>query len=94
VNDVHSPVSYLPTVLKCRGLEVACIPDRSKSADREEVQIYGAIRFAIYGPNLIQWQNRIRFISITSDVTGLEFLAEGEVQPYEQIENYRRRQIV
>src|SRR2546421_5740854 len=29
VNDVTSPVSYLPTVLKCRGLEVVCVPDRS-----------------------------------------------------------------
>src|SRR5205807_5984602 len=29
VNDTFSAVSYLPTVLKCRGLEVVCVPDRS-----------------------------------------------------------------
>src|SRR5438445_8325383 len=32
VNDVHSPVSYLPTVLKCRGLEIANVPDRSNTS--------------------------------------------------------------
>ena len=34
-NDVFGPVSYLPTLLKCRGLEVVCVPDRSKNPKAE-----------------------------------------------------------
>jgi len=94
VNDVHSPVSYLPTVLGCRGLEVACVPDRSNSADRDGIQVYGAVKFSLYGPNETDWLNRIRSISVTNDVSGWEFAAQGAVQPYEQIENYRKRKIV
>ena len=51
VNDVHSSVSHLPTVLKSRGLNISCVPDRSKTTDKEEVQIYGAVEFSLYGPN-------------------------------------------
>jgi hypothetical protein len=93
-NDVHSPVGHLPTVLRCRGLEIACIPDRSNCADRDGLQIYGAVKFALYGANKTDWLNRIRSVSVTNDVSGWEFMAQGDVQPYEQIENYRKRTIV
>ena len=94
VNDVHSPVSYLPTVLGCRGLEITCVPYRSHKASKDGIQIYGAIRFALYGPDQTDWLNRIRSISVANDVSGWEFAAAGEVQPYEQAENYRKRKIV
>lgn len=94
VNDVHSPVSYLPTVLGCRGLEIACVPDRSECANKDGLQIWGAVKFALYGPNNTDWLNRIRSISVTNDVSGWEFVAQGEVQPYEQIENYLKRSII
>ncbi|HEY6339737.1 MAG TPA: hypothetical protein VIW68_14690 [Candidatus Sulfotelmatobacter sp.] len=94
VNDVHSPVSYLPTILGCRGLEIACVPDRSNCADKNGLQIYGAIKFALYSPNKTDWLNRTRSISVMNDVEGWEFAAQGEVQPYEQIENYQKRRAV
>ena len=93
-NDVHSPVSYLPTVLKCRGLEVACVPERGSSACQGGLQIYGFVQFALYGPNETDWLNRIRSIYVMNDISGWEFAAQGEVQPYEQLDNYRRRKIV
>lgn len=93
-NDAFSPVSYLPTVLGCRGLNIACVPDRSDCADRDGLQIYGAVKFALYGPHKTDSLNRIRSISVTNDVNGWEFVAHGEVQPYEQAENYRKRKIV
>ena len=37
VNDVSSPVHYLPRRLSCRGLEVGYTPDRSKS-DRSHMR--------------------------------------------------------
>ncbi len=93
-NDVFSPVSHLPTVLKCRGIDVACVPDRSDKNGRTELQIYGTVKFSIYGPNDTDWLNRIRSVSATNDVNGWEFAADGEIQPYEHLENYRRRKIV
>ena len=99
VNDVFSPVSYLPMVLGCRGLHIRCVPDRSAPpspafTDRNGLQIYGAVEFALYGPNQTDWLNRIRSISVANDVSGWAFTALGEVQPYEQVENYGKRKIV
>jgi len=92
-NDVFSPVSHLPTVLGCRGLNVACVPDRSNWAGKGGIQTYGAVKFALYGPNKTDWLNRIRSISLTNDVSGWEFGAQGEVQAYEQTENYGKPKI-
>jgi hypothetical protein len=75
-------------------LQISCVPDRSSCADRDGLQIYGAVKFALYGPNETDWLNRIRSIAIRNDVSGWEFAAKGEVQPYEQTENYGRRNIV
>jgi len=50
VNDVFSPVSYLPTLLKCRGVEVVCVPDRSDNPPIDALRVYGTVVFALYGP--------------------------------------------
>lgn len=94
VNDVHSPVSYLSRLLKSRGLEVTSVPDRSKNYPKDAFRVYGAVGFALYGPEQIDRTNRVRRIAVTNDVSGWEFVANGEVQPYEQTENYRNRNIV
>ena len=92
-NDVVSPVGYLPIVLQCRGLDLTCVPDRSNVSDRNGLQVYGAVKFSIRGPDQTDWLNRIRSVSVWNDVGGWEFEAEGEAQPYEQIENYGKRRI-
>jgi hypothetical protein len=92
-NDVFSPVSYLPTVLNCRGLNIVCVPDRSKTTDRNEFQIYGDTEFSLYGPTDTEWLNRIRTVSVANDVSGWRFVAEGEVQPFEQLQTYQRRRL-
>ena len=94
VNDVHSPVSYLSRLLKRRGLEVTSIPDRSENRSKDALRVYGAVVFALYGPEQIDRTNRVRRVAVTNDVSGWEFAANGEVQPYEQTENYRKRNIV
>jgi hypothetical protein len=93
VNDVASPVGHLPTVLKCRGLEVVCAPDRSDRHAKDGLQIWGAVVFTLYGSEKTDWLNRIRHVGVTKDVGGWEFAAGGEIQPYEQTENYRKRKV-
>jgi hypothetical protein len=94
VNDVFSPVSYLPTLLGCRGLEIASVPDRGGRSAKDGLQIYGAVVFGLYGPENTDWLNRIRRVAVTNDVTGWEFSAEGAIQPYENADNYRKRNAV
>lgn len=43
VNDVSSPVSYLRIVLKCRGLEVIYVPDRSGTTVKDALRVYGLL---------------------------------------------------
>jgi hypothetical protein len=93
VNDVGSPVAHLPTILKCRGLEISCVPDRSDRHAKDGLQIYGAVVFTLYGSEKTDWLNRIRHVGVTKDVGGWEFTAEGEIQPYEQTANYRKRKV-
>jgi hypothetical protein len=94
VNDVFSSVSYLPTLLGCRGLEVTSVPDRSRNGVKDGLQIYGAIVFGLYGPKKTDWLNRIRHVAVTNDVTGWEFSADGEIQPFENADNYGKRNVV
>ena len=94
VNDVFSPVSYLPQILKCRGLEVHCIPDRSEIRAKDALRTFGAVTFSMYGPENTDWLNRIRTIGVTNDVGGWEFATDGTIQPFENTESYRKRRIV
>jgi len=93
VNDVFSPVSYLPLRLSCRGLEVGYAPDRSKSDRKDLIRVWGHALFALYGPSNTDWLNRIRFLSVSNDVSGWSFSESGDVQPYEEVEAYKKRQI-
>jgi len=93
VNDVFSPVSYLPLRLNCRGLEVGYAPDRSKSVRKDLLRVWGHALFALYGPSNTDWLNRIRHLSVSNDVSGWSFSESGDVQPYEEVEAYKKRQI-
>jgi len=94
VNDVSSPVGHLSALLQCKGLTVSSVPDRSEHTDGGSMRIYGATKFTLYGPQKTDWLNRVRHVSVTNDVSGWEFVAEGEVQPYEQVDNYSKRSLV
>jgi len=93
VNDVFSPVSHLPLRLNCRGLEVGYAPDRSKSDRKDLIRMWGHALFALYGPSNTDWLNRIRYLSVSNDVRGWSFSESGDVQQYEELDAYKKRQI-
>jgi hypothetical protein len=93
VNDVFSPVSYLPLLLNCRGLEVGYAPDRSKSDRKDLIRMWGHALFALYGPSNTDWLNRIRYLSVSNDVGGWSFSESGDVQRYEELDAYKKRRI-
>jgi hypothetical protein len=70
------------------------VPDRGNKAGKDGLQIYGATVFTFYGPEETDWLNRIRHISLTNDAGNRrKFVAEGQVQPFEQIENYKAKKL-
>lgn len=93
VNDVGSPVSYLPSVLKCRGLEVGYAPDLSHTDRKSGIRRRGHTLFALYGPEKTDWLNRIRYLHLWNDAEGWEFSSGGGVQFFEEPEQYKNRQI-
>jgi hypothetical protein len=93
VNDVFSPVSHLALRLNCRGLEVGYAPDRSKSDRKDLIHVWGHALFALYGPGNTDWLNRIRHLSVSNDVRGWSFSESGDVQQYEELDAYKKRQI-
>ncbi len=93
VNDVVSPVSYLPSVLKCRGLEVGYAPDLSHTDRKKGIRRWGHTLFALYGPDKTDWSNRIRHLHVWNDAEGWEFSSGGEVQFFEEPEEYEQRKI-
>jgi len=92
-NDVASPVSYLPSVLKCRGLEVGHAPDLSHTDRKTGIRRWGHTLFALYGPEKTDWLNRIRSLRVWNDAEGWEFSSEGEVQFFEEPEQYKSQKI-
>jgi hypothetical protein len=83
VNDVYSSVSYLPRVLKSRGLHVGYAPDLSRIDRKDAIRKWGHTLFTLYGPADTNWENRIRNLSLWNDVGGWSFSESGEVQPFE-----------
>jgi hypothetical protein len=93
VNDLFNPVSYLPLLLNCRGLEVGYAPDRSGSKRKDSIRMWGHTLFALYGPTNTDWLNRIRHLSVSNDVSGWSFSESGEVQPFEEPDAYAKKKI-
>ncbi len=92
--DVTSVVSHLCKTLETFGLEISCVPDRSRlESEREALRVYGAVAFTLSGPKETDWLNRVRHVSAMNDGGKWMFDAEGEVQPYEQPEKYAQRKI-
>lgn len=53
----------------------------------------GHALFALYGPNDTDSLNRIRYLSISNDADDWSFSESGNVQPYEELEAYKKGRI-
>ncbi len=84
--DVFSPLSYLAEKLSCEAVRATYVPEgRGKQ--------YPAVIFELYGPNRSEFLNYVRSIAVAYDGKKWAFAAEGEVQPFEQVERYSTRSI-
>jgi hypothetical protein len=83
--DAVAPMSYLARTLGCRALRTTYIPDNVTTGR------FGSRILEIYGPRRTDFLNYIRTISLGFDGRKWIFSAVGEVQPFEQTEQYTAR---
>ena len=84
--DAFSHLSYLAERLACNAVRMTYV-----SEGREDS--YPATIFKIYGPYKTDFLNIVRSISCAVDGGRWVFSAEGEVQPFENVERYSERSI-
>jgi hypothetical protein len=78
-------VSYLAQQVKCRGAIIGC---RARTDKRG-----AAVTFSLYGAESTEWLNLVRAVSAVEDGGRWEWTATGIVQPFEEVERYRQRQV-
>ena len=85
--DAVAPMGYLARTLKCRGIRVTAMPDKPIPGR------YPARILEIYGPNKTQFLNHVRSIAVASDGGKWTFSAAGEIQDFEEPQQYSKRLI-
>ncbi|MCY2950355.1 MAG: hypothetical protein NTU53_00010 [Planctomycetota bacterium] len=89
-------MAYLSGTMHCRGLSISCIQHTLQGKGKSATGAYGAVRFYLYGPRPRPGEilNNERSISAMHDAgTGWRFDALGEVQPFEEVEQYKAKRV-
>jgi len=93
-SDITSAVSHLCRVLGCRGVEIQCAPSLTKrEANKTSIRSYAATSFTLVGPRATEWLNEIRHVSARKDGGPWKFFQRGQVQDFEQVEQYKNKHI-
>lgn len=90
--DPSSFVGYMSQQLKCRGLAVTFIPGRADEVPFADPDS-SAVRFVLYAPEVREWLNIERSISVENDYGEWTFNASGSVQPFEKPDRYHARTV-
>ncbi len=93
-SDVDSAVSQMCKLLGCRGVTIQCSPSLTKrEGNKTSIVHYAATSFTFDGPYETEWLNQIRHVSARKDGGPWKFFQGGEVQPFEQVEQYKNKHI-
>jgi hypothetical protein len=84
--DVFSPLSYLAEKLRCEAVRATAILDGGGKQ-------YPATIFELFGPARADFLNYVRSVATAYDGRKWSFSAEGEVQPFEQVDRYADRSV-
>lgn len=84
--DAFPPISYLAQILSCDGVRATYVPAGNSAR-------YPATIMEIYGPDDTDFLNIVRSISSGFDGSKWEFAANGNIQPFEDTNLYKRRSI-
>lgn len=89
-----SPVSHLCSLMECRGVFVTSIPHTKDEKDRSKPGVYGAVQFELFSPHKTDFLNCERAISVANDGGQWKFSANGKVQSFEDVAQYRNRRVI
>lgn len=78
---------------RSRGLVARCVPHTLSSDEGRARGTYGAVQFELFGPGRGQFLDYLRSVSVAWAGGRWTFSANGEPQPFEEIERYDRRKI-
>lgn len=93
-SDVTSAVYSSCKALGCRGVTIQCSPSLTKREGKKvSIVSYAATSFTLDGPHETEWLNQIRHVSARKDGGPWKFFQRGEVQPFEQVEQYGNKHI-
>jgi hypothetical protein len=87
-SDPISIVSYLNTRIGCRGLLVQATNDSLDPGLPEWQRRYAAASFALFGPELVNYRNTIRGVSVLHEGDKWTFREEGKPLPFEDTKQY------
>lgn len=89
--DQTTTVGYLARSLRVQGVVVVSVPDVPAAAGRPPR--FGARQLEMFGPDMTEFLNYVRTISVVRDGKRWRFDANGTVQHFEDVEAYSRRKI-
>jgi hypothetical protein len=93
-SDVTSAVSHLCKVLGCNGVTIQCSPSLTeRQGNKTSTVSYAATSFTLDGPHETEWLNQIRHVSARKDGGPWKFFQRGEVQPFEEVEQYENKHV-
>ena len=93
--DIQTPMSELALRLRCRTIRVACISDaKFRYANGSPGRRYGAVLWAVYGPEGRRHTNVQRSVFAANDGGRWRFGAHGTPYPFEDLRRYEARRVV
>ena len=93
-SDVTSAVYSTCKALGCYGVTIQCSPSLTKRKGKKtSIVSYAATSFTLEGPQETEWLNQIRHVSARKDGGPWKFFQRGEVQPFEQVDQYENKHV-
>ena len=89
--DAVSAIGFLAEEVGCQGLAITCVPHTPEASGRPPR--YGSVQFELFGAEKTEFLNYVRAVAAAYDGDHWEFVASGEVQPFEETDAYGARLI-
>lgn len=90
--DAVSAIGYLSRAMRCRGLAITAIPHAVQGNGKGPGRM-GSMQFELFGPEQTEFLNYLRTVAVAFDGRKWVFHAFGPALPFEEVDNYRQRQV-
>ncbi len=92
ISDPASPVGYMATRIRCRGVAISCVPN-TIGPSKKSKGTFGAVAFSLFAPEQREFLNYERSVAAANDGGKWTFIAQGKVQPFEEEDAYKERDV-